>query len=218
MDRARARFRKALMSGEKATETLQEAQAALEEEQQEVVQGQQDVDRLMQEPPDTYCTSPTHQWKLGQILGSFDGYHRKHVEPRCGCTTSLASAIQHAKVLIQASSEVMAQEGSAAQAEDFTDVGDEDVHGPDGAPSPGQATGTPRTRPSDRINEVQHAAEHRDPAVQETVHKRIRPSTPRTAREGPTISCSRVPCRTPGTPNSQSSPRGRVLLLQLSQT
>ena len=46
MDRARARLRKAVISGEKAMETLQKAHAAFEETQQDVVQAQQ-------ESPDT---------------------------------------------------------------------------------------------------------------------------------------------------------------------
>ena len=51
MDQARARFRDAVESGEKAMEALQKAQANFEQAQQEVMQAQTDLDLLMQEAP-----------------------------------------------------------------------------------------------------------------------------------------------------------------------
>ena len=51
MDQARARFRRAVESGEKAMDALQKAQENFEQAQQEVMQAQTDLDRLMQEAP-----------------------------------------------------------------------------------------------------------------------------------------------------------------------
>ena len=47
MDQARARFRRAVESGEKAMEALQKAQEKFEQAQREVVQAQTDPDKLM---------------------------------------------------------------------------------------------------------------------------------------------------------------------------
>ena len=82
---------------------------------------------------------------------------------------SLVSAIQDSKMLIQASSEMMAQEGSAA----WSDMGDgddermtkfEDVHASGGAPRPGQATAA--TKYSIPLNAA-------TPTVKETAHNGI---------------------------------------------
>ena len=51
MDQARARFRRAVDSGEKAMEALQKAQVNFEQAQQEVMQAQTDLEMLMQEAP-----------------------------------------------------------------------------------------------------------------------------------------------------------------------
>ena len=107
------------------------------------------------------------------------------------------------KMLIQASSDTMAQEGSAAQVEEFSDVGDgdddrmadfEDVRAPGGAPRPGQATASTKysillnaaTPPSKKPRTTEWCLDESE-------------SMRRT-----TISCSRVPCRTPGASSSQS--------------
>ena len=51
MDQVTAQFRRAVKSGEKATEALQKAQANFEQAQQEVIKGQSDLHKLMQEAP-----------------------------------------------------------------------------------------------------------------------------------------------------------------------
>ena len=48
---ARARFRRAVESGEKAMQALQKAQANFEPAQQEMMQSQTDLDRIMEEAP-----------------------------------------------------------------------------------------------------------------------------------------------------------------------
>ena len=71
----RARFRRAVESGEKAMEALQKAQA-----QQEVIQAHAGS-------PVASDAMSISQREQSQNLGSFDGDHRKHVEPRCRATT-----------------------------------------------------------------------------------------------------------------------------------
>ena len=48
MDEARARFCRAVKSGENAMDTLQKTQETFERAQQEVVKAQTDLDKLMQ--------------------------------------------------------------------------------------------------------------------------------------------------------------------------
>ena len=51
MDQARARFRRALESGERAMEAPQKAQHNFEQAQEEELQAQTDLDKLMQAAP-----------------------------------------------------------------------------------------------------------------------------------------------------------------------
>ena len=65
MDQARARFRRAVHSGEKALQALQKAQANFEQAQQEVMQAQTDLEVLMQEAP--LPVMPVAQFNVGLV-------------------------------------------------------------------------------------------------------------------------------------------------------
>ena len=82
MDQARARFRRAVESGEKSMQVLQKAK---ENSEQSTAGGDASPDR----PGDAHAgsfaasdASSTSQHEPWQILGSFDRNHRKSVEPR----------------------------------------------------------------------------------------------------------------------------------------
>ena len=86
MDQARARFRRAVESGEKATEALQKGRATSEQAQQEVV-AQTDLDKFMQEAPLPVVPVPQVDVSLVETLESLTGIVEKHVEPRRRATT-----------------------------------------------------------------------------------------------------------------------------------
>ena len=73
MDQVRARFRRAVESGEKAMQALQKAQETSEQAQQEVMQAQTDLEMLMQEAPLPVMPVPQVNVSLVKTLEALTG-------------------------------------------------------------------------------------------------------------------------------------------------
>ena len=192
MDPVRARIRKAVVSGEKTMETLQKAQAAFEHAHQDVVQAQQDSEGLMQEAPIPIVQAPhtsSNFVKSVEVL-----------------TTPMRWL--HQRALFQQSRirKCFSRPHRRWRTRRVQPIGLGGRRREDGGLR-GRARSVRGTeaRPSDHTNEVQHPSEHRDSTSQEIVDSgtRLRRGGKHDG-EPRTSSFSRVPCRTPGTSNSQS--------------
>ena len=84
MDQARARFRRAVESGEKAMQGLQKAQENFEQVQQEVMQAKTDLDLLMQEAPLPVMPVPQVNVSLVRTLEALTGSSKT-----CGTQTQV---------------------------------------------------------------------------------------------------------------------------------
>ena len=100
MDQARARFRRAVETGEKAVQVLQKAQA-----QQEILQAQTDLATLMKEAP-----LPQVNKSLVRNLEALTGIVENLWNPGTGPPSeNLVNALQESRRILQASSAILAQ-------------------------------------------------------------------------------------------------------------
>ena len=110
MDQARARFHRAVESGEKAMEALQKAQETFEQAQQEVVQGQTDLDLFMQEAPLPVMPVPQVNVSLVKSLEAVTGLIENMWKPEAGPPPDqLIHTIHESRQIIQTSSVIMSQ-------------------------------------------------------------------------------------------------------------
>ena len=115
MDQARARFRRAVESGEKAMEALQQAQENFEQAQQEVMQAQTDLDLLMQEAPLPVMPVPQVNVSLVRTLEALTVIIENLWNPDAGQPPEhLIHAIQESRQILQTTSVIVSQEGAAA--------------------------------------------------------------------------------------------------------
>ena len=120
MDQARARFRRAVESGEKAMQALQKAQENFEQAQQEVMQAQTDLEMLMQEASLQVMPVPQVNVSLVRTLEALTGIIENLWNPDAGQPPEhLTHAIQESRQILQISSAIMSQEGGAALDAEF---------------------------------------------------------------------------------------------------
>ena len=120
MDQARARFRRAVESEEKAMQALQKAQKNFEEAQQEVMQAKTDLDLLVQEAPLSVMPVPQVNVSLVRTLEALTGIIENLWTADAGQPPEhLTHAIQESRQILQTSSAIMSQEGGAALDAEF---------------------------------------------------------------------------------------------------
>ena len=116
-DKARARFKKAVVTGEKAMETLQKAQQAFEQAHQEVVQPYMDLEHLEREAPSPVVPNPQTNANLVGTLETLTGIieHLWNLDAGPPLENHV-SAIHASRSLLHASSDLIAQEDDPALA------------------------------------------------------------------------------------------------------
>ena len=102
MDQARARFRRAVESGEKAMQALQKAQENFEQAQQEVMQAQTELEKLMQEAPLPVMPVPQVNMSMVKSLEALTGIIENLWNPDAGPPPDdLVHAIQESRQILQ---------------------------------------------------------------------------------------------------------------------
>ena len=102
MDQARARFRRAVESKEKAMQALQKAQENFEQAQQEVMQAQTELEKLMQEAPLPVMPVPQVNMSMVKSLEALTGIIENLWNPDAGPPPDdLVHAIQESRQILQ---------------------------------------------------------------------------------------------------------------------
>ena len=124
MDQARARFRRAVDSGEKAMQALQKAQENFEQAQQEVMHAQTEMEMIMQEVPLPVMPAPQVNVSLVKPLEALTGIIENLGTPDAGPPPEhVIHAIQESKQILQTSSVILSQEAGAAWDAEFVGCG-----------------------------------------------------------------------------------------------